>query len=155
MGEKALITVFAIALFSPVLTHFILQSTHYRRRYCCFLFLLSFGIRLRLFRLLWIVWLWWRGSFAKTWFSQRLSLYLIWFWLLLNLIRLLDVYGFPLGIDLSISILVLCLVLRSFIFAIKQGFICILGEVLFRLFPMFLLVIMVLRLLMCPWYLLL
>ena len=155
MSKKALITVFASALLSPVLTHLILQSTRYWRRCCCFLFLPSFCTRLRLLRLLWIVRLWWRGSFSETRFSQGLSLYLVRFWLLLNLIRLLDADSFPLRIDLSISILVLYLVLWSFIFAIKQGFICILGEVLFRLFPMFLFMIMVLCLVMCLRYLLL
>ena len=155
MGKKALIAVFASALLSPVLTHLIFQSTRYRRRCCCFLFLLSFRISLRLLRLLWIIWLWWRGSFTETWLSQRLSLYLVRVLLLLNLIRLLDTDGFPLGIDLSIDILVSYLVLRSFIFAIKQGYICILDEVLFRLFSMFLLMILVLYLVMCPWILLL
>ena len=155
MGKKALITVFASALLSPVLTHLILQSTCYRRGWCCFLFLFSFCVRLRFLRLLWIVWLWWRGSFTETWLSQRLSLYLVRFCLLLNLIRLLNTDGFPLRIDLSISILVLCLVLWSFIFAIKQGFVCIFSEVLLRLFSMFLFMIMVLYLVMCPRYLLL
>ena len=150
MGKKALITVFASALLSPVLTHLILQSARYRRRCWCFLFLFSFCIRLRLLRLLWIVWLWWRGSFTKTWFSQRLSLYLVRFCLLLNLIRLLDADGFPLRIDLYISILVLCLALLSFIFAIKQGFVCIFCKVLLRLFSVFLFMIIVLNLVICP-----
>ena len=155
MGEKTLITVFANSFLSPVLTHLILQSTHYGRRRCCFLFYLSLCIRLRLLGLLWIVWLWWRSSFSKTWFGQRLSLYLVRLWLLLNLICLLDTDGFPLWNDLSISILDLWLVLRCFIFAIKQGFICVLGEVLFWLFAMLLFMIMVLRLVLCPRILLL
>ena len=125
MGEQALVSILAVAFLTPVLTHLIFQPSHnrWRRRLltlcsfssCCQRF---FGlIRCR-----------WRCCNSKAWFCEWLSMFLLWLSFLLDLVSLLDSDWFPLW-----ACLVVHLVLRCFIFGIKEVLVGVFAVVLFCL----------------------